>query len=236
MDLASLGLDRNLYRSNGDDPSYVNYDYQQYLSADNSSQTGVTDTSNPLGQGPGAPGTTVSQAIVRSSASANRIEIDPDDTLKIYSNVAGSPPDGVVVLITGAQTLPGGPIGVFVRSPAILSADDAIIEDIVTDSIELGPGTFVQIFYAGLVSGSGVISASSVNPTPFTWTCVRTGAGQYTITHNLHRPSPFLNLFVNVNTSGLTVAAANVDGDNFIVGITDLTGTFVDNQFNFLAF
>ena len=225
MDLQSLGLDRNLYRDPSDNPSYVNSDYQQYLNANGPGQTGVTDISNPLGQGPGSPGSTVSNSIVRSSPGPNRIEIDPVAPQGIgYDNV-----DDMFISYINSQP------GVLIFQDQVIAKHGVFTDLGVSTVINYGPhGIHIPYTYLGAVTSTGTISGAYA----LSWTCVHTSTGVYTITHGLGLTSPYFTVLTNVIMTGtpLVASATQTDGNTFVVKVFNSeTGAATDAGFTFSA-
>lgn len=253
MELDQLGLDRNLYRDPNDGESYVNFAWQNLLSANNSDQTGIVNTSNPLGQGPGAPGTTVSQSIVQSSGSAYRVEINPDDTLRVHSNesqITDGPDIGTIVTITGRNPYGVvGPGGIFITAPGILKSDINLLGTVVVDNnsnngIYYGAdGVKQPSNYVGNVNAAGS-TVSDQNPVygsnpVLAWTVSHPSTGVYVInTVGTSALSPGWFTFINAQTPGFSGSAENTSfsGDEITVTITDTsTGNPANSDFNFVA-
>ena len=253
MNLDELGLDRNLYRAQDSDQSYVNYDWQKYLNASSPGQTGILDVSNPLGSGPGSPGNTVSQAIVQSSGSAWRVEINPDDTLRVHSQdstITDGPDVGTIVTITGRNPYGVvGPGGIFIKAPGVFQSDINFLGSILVDNDTVNgifygaDGVKQPSIYVGNVN-SGGSTVSDQNPVygslpALAWTVTHPSTGRYIITTvGTSAISPGWFTHINVPVAGYLGIAMNTGGlgNEITVEIVNtITGVFADSDFNFSA-
>lgn len=182
MNLGDLNLNRFLYR-----------DVQS--GSPDSSLTSVNNVVNNTGAGGSvpSPGSIITSVILQSSPSDDRIEINPDDTLKAYNN------GNVVVLIDKD--------GIFADNAEF---DNVIIDnvtittetvdtaDITTANIETANvetlNVSVEFNYLGIsqpVVYSGVVSIAGVgSPLPAGWSVSLVTTGTYRITHNLDAGGP----------------------------------------------
>lgn len=220
MDLETLGLDRNLIKAQGATPDYANSNADSLLSPqDNAGATGeYTPQDSAVAQTVG-PGGIVTSVVIRSSDSANRVEIDTDDVLRVYNN-------NIEVVHIDKNGI---------SAEFILATDEIAATTVRTNNFIYGlddpffpDGNLQPISYVGNVSSTG----TGLNLPP-AWTSARIALGIYEITHTLGLAAPYLYTIANSQITPLVVNCDNVDGDSFLVYCTDLAGNAADTNFNF---
>ena len=99
-------------------------------------------------------------------------------------------------------------------------------DDQIADAIDAGGGL------GGFpVSASWSGSATTTNYLPLGWTLTRTGAGVYTIVHNLNTTS--YSVFPGVvNASPLFISISSISANSFVISIFNQAGTLTDSGFN----
>ncbi|MES2408801.1 MAG: hypothetical protein V4509_00690 [Patescibacteria group bacterium] len=211
--LLDLNLNRYLYK--GSQPP--NPDTSLQAQNNNTTNYGAGDPATPgaanqLANGV-APGTVITSVILQSSPSQDRIEIDPDDVMRVYNN-------NVVILTIDKNGINGSGAAFISETVGTLN---------VTTKFNYF-GIPQPVLYTGFVNGgTGAITSGPVG-----WTGVRNSIGNYTITHTI-AGSPVLKLHVNPDTGTVIMNAFNSSTTAFSVIALDDAGSFVDVNFNFLA-
>lgn len=170
-DLSELLLNRFLFRDNSP-LNQNNVLSTQYNNPGPASSGGGGDEGD--GTVPAenvAPGTVIQSCIIQSSGSDDRIEINPDDTFRAYSN-------GSVVVKIDSNGIDAEVIVV-----ADLTALTADINELTVNDEITYQGVIQPIIYGGIVSFVGAFVFA-----PPGWTVVRNALGDYTITHNMAVP------------------------------------------------
>ncbi len=173
MNLSDLGLNRYLYRDNGDinttDPvasAFGDISNQTGSSTGGSSSSSNTGAANGLQPGSNP----VVGVLLQSSAGDDRVEINPNDHFYAYSDgevVVDISKDGIVADYIEAKT------SVIVNE----SVDNLTVNDLITYL-----GAKQPVLYNGEVLGTTGTFVTS----PPGWTIVKNSTGIYTITHNLN--------------------------------------------------
>lgn len=212
MDLTTLGLNRFLYKDT------------QAITADSS----LTALNNSNGSSDGSSGSTGtssdSQAryiapgtIIQTSPSNNRVEMNPDDSLKAYNNS--------VAVVTIDKN------GISVQGPGFISNAD--IQTLNVTSTFTYDGIPQPIMYVGQVTAAGAFFGP--NPGLAGWTVTHVSTGNYRITHNLGLASPWLYVVATPWIPPAVSTVLQLNGNFFVVSIVDDTGTNVDAAFTFHA-
>lgn len=224
MDFTQLNLDRFMYRNSeqvSSDPygaSLAAINSLNLYGASQSSQPSSSD-SGSYGGASGdvlasglAPASVVQSSLIQSSASDNRVEINPDDSFDAYENKV------IVVRIDRngiASTKP------FASGPATVN------------------GTFT---YGGVAQpkflGVGQVTATGTQAPgffPSGWSVSHLATGRYQVTHNLG----FIEYGVAITPVAATVRSFSVESfslTDFIIRIADVTPTLTDTEFSFIVF
>jgi len=166
MQLQELFLNRFLFRDNED--INANSSLASNYSNPGSGGSGGGDTAPALAI---APGTIIQSCLIQSSGSDDRIEINPDDTFRAYT-------DGVITTLIDSN-------GIVTENLTTVNSTTLFetVGELTVSDIFIYQGARQPINYVGVVSSIGVFIFS-----PPGWSVVRNSVGNYTITHNMAVP------------------------------------------------
>lgn len=177
MNLTDLNLNRHLYR-----------DVQS--GSPDSSLTSVNNVAPASSGGSSvpSPGSIITSVILQSSPSDDRIEINPDDTLKAYNNgnvVVEINKDGIFADYAEFDTVVIQNETVISQTVISETVETADIETLNVTTVFTYKGIQQPVLYTGVVSIAGV-----GNPLPSGWSTSLVSTGIYRITHNLNIGGP----------------------------------------------
>ena len=177
MNLNDLNLNRFLYRENTPETS------SNIANASNNK-----DFSSNGNGGVPEPGSIITSVILQSSPSDNRIEINPDDTLKAYNNGEvilvidknGITVNNAVIVYTEIETA-----DIDEANIGVVNADEANVDDAYIDTLEV----LSYFIYAGAqqpqVFGGEIDDAGNAVSLPPSWLSFYLSTGSYLIIHGL---------------------------------------------------
>ena len=170
MNLSDLGLNRYLYRDNGDlnNTNPVASAFGDITNQGGSSTGGSNTTNTGAANGLQPGSNPVVGVLLQSSAGDDRVEINPNDHFYAYNN-------GDVVVDISKDGIVADNIVVQNETVVNSSTDFLDVNDLFTYL-----GAKQPVLYNGEVLSSGSFVTS-----PPGWTIVRNSTGIYTITHNL---------------------------------------------------
>ena len=233
--LAELNLNRYLYKGDDNVPPDSSLMFSSNINTTNLGANGGDESIIPPASAI-APGTVISSAVIQTSPSDDRIELNssnglPNDTLYAYR-------DGQVILTInrdGISTIiPANFVDINVTTANITTAN-IITANVDTLNVAVAfnyNGIAQPVMYTGFVDGvTGAISNGPVG-----WVGSKSfSPGGYTITHNLGLAAPYFRVFVTSNTTVGEAIVYQVNGNAIEIEWYDTAGATDDTSFTFLA-